>query len=73
MDVPGFAAGEREVKKAYIGDSVYVAEDDLGRVVLTTENGYGPSNIIVLEEFVLDQLLAFLLLRTEERGKVNDD
>lgn len=37
--------------KTYIGDSVYAEYDDLGRIILTTENGYldDPRNRIVLE------------------------
>jgi hypothetical protein len=43
------------VKKVYLGDSVYAAlEGD--RVVLTTENGFGPSNTIVLEPKVFEAL-----------------
>lgn len=36
--------------KAYLGDSVYVDFDSAcGALILTTENGMGPSNTIVLE------------------------
>ncbi len=45
--------------KAYLGDSVYVERDGRG-VVLTTENGYGPTNTIVLEADVFDALLQFV-------------
>ena len=38
--------------KDYLGDSVYADFDGLS-IVLTTENGYGPSNTIVLEPEVL--------------------
>lgn len=44
------------MKKVYLGDSVYAQVDELGRVVLTTENGFGPSNTIVLEPEVLAAL-----------------
>lgn len=44
-------------KKTYIGDSVYLDRDGYGRIVLTTENGMGPSNTIVLEPEVLENLL----------------
>jgi hypothetical protein len=39
------------IDKVYLGDSVYADLDDLGRLVLTTENGYhdDPRNRIVLE------------------------
>jgi hypothetical protein len=40
-------------EKTYLGDSVYAAVDAAGCVVLTTENGLGPSNTIVLEPEVL--------------------
>ena len=43
------------MKKVYLGDSVYADFDGYG-IVLTTENGYGPSNKIVLEPEVLDAL-----------------
>jgi hypothetical protein len=42
-------------EKRYLGDSVY-ANFDGYHVVLTTENGYGPSNTIALEPAVLDAL-----------------
>jgi hypothetical protein len=42
--------------KTYLGDSVYA--DMIGdMIVLTTENGYGPSNRIGLEPEVFDALL----------------
>jgi hypothetical protein len=43
------------MQKAYLGDSVY-AEFDGWHIVLTTENGYGPSNTIALEPEVLAAL-----------------
>lgn len=42
-------------QKEYLGDSVYVVID-YGSVVLTTENGMGASNTIVLEPEVLREL-----------------
>lgn len=42
-------------RKVYIGDSVYAEFDGFG-VILTTENGYGPSNTIVLEPKMVVQL-----------------
>lgn len=45
--------------KSYLGDSVYAELDDAGGIVLTTENGYGPSNSIVLEPEVLRALDEF--------------
>ena len=41
--------------KVYLGDSVYAVFDGY-HVVLTTENGYGPSNTIALEPPVIDAL-----------------
>ena len=45
-------------QKTYLGDSVYAEFDGYG-VVLTTENGMGPSNTIVLEPEVIFKLLEF--------------
>lgn len=42
--------------KEYLGDSVYAAFDSFGSLVLTTENGLGPSNEIVLEPQVMKAL-----------------
>jgi len=44
--------------KAYLGDSVYADVDELGSLVLTTENGYpdDPRNQIVIEPQVLSAL-----------------
>ena len=36
-------------KKEYIGDSVYAEMDEFGAVFLTTDNGIGATNTIVLE------------------------
>lgn len=46
-------------KKSYIGDSVY-AEFDGYSIILTTENGFGPSNTIILEPEVYEGLLFFV-------------
>jgi hypothetical protein len=47
--------------KVYLGDSVYAEECDwqAGAVTLTTDNGYGPSNTIVLEPDTLRALDVF--------------
>ena len=45
------------MNKQYLGDSVYVEFD--GRFVLTTDNGYGPSNTIVLEPEVYEALTQY--------------
>lgn len=42
-------------KKQYLGDSVY-ADFDGYHIILTTENGMGPSNTIALEPSVLRAL-----------------
>ena len=47
-----------EIKKEYLGDSVY-AQWYLGDIWLTTENGMGPSNSIYLEPEVYRALLRF--------------
>lgn len=44
--------------KQYIGDSVYVDFDGY-HIVLTTENGYGPSNKIMLEPAVMQALFDY--------------
>lgn len=45
--------------KDYLGDSVY-AEWDGNRIILTTENGLGPSNVIYLEPEVIAALESYL-------------
>ena len=42
----------------YLGDSVYVDHTD-GMLILTTNNGEGPSNTICLEPEVWELLLEF--------------
>lgn len=46
------------MNKCYLGDSVYAEKVD-GMIRLTTENGFGPSNEIFLEDFVLSALISF--------------
>jgi len=46
-------------RKRYIGDSVY-ADYDGHMLVLTTENGLGPSNTIHLEPQVLEALFLYV-------------
>ena len=46
-------------KKVYLGDSVYAQFDGFG-IVLTTENGLGPSNTIVLEPEVIVNFLDYV-------------
>lgn len=45
--------------KSYLGDSVYAAFDGHD-LVLTTENGMGASNRVVLEPGVVQELAKFL-------------
>jgi hypothetical protein len=45
-------------QKQYLGDSVY-ADYDGYHIVLTTENGYGPSNTIALEPIVYEALMKY--------------
>ena len=51
--------------KKYLGDSVYV-EFDGYMVILTTENGAGPSNVIYLEPEVVQALTAFIAKLQQE-------
>ncbi|MGH7849625.1 MAG: hypothetical protein ACREOP_04950 [Thermodesulfobacteriota bacterium] len=44
--------------KIYIGDSVY-ADFDGFNLILTTENGYGPSNTIYLEPGLLRKIVDY--------------
>ena len=47
------------VNKDYLGDSVYADFDGYG-LMLTTENGLGASNTIVLEPAVIEALLRYI-------------
>lgn len=55
--------------KEYLGDSVYVALDGYGGLVLTTENGLGPSNTIVLEPEVYAALVEYAGRLSRHRAK----
>jgi len=46
--------------KQYLGDSVYVDENPVGQLVLTTDNGHGASNTIYFEPEVLAALLVYI-------------
>lgn len=46
--------------KIYLGDSVYARLDGGGRIVLTTENGAGPSNTIIMEPEVYQNLFQYV-------------
>ena len=49
----------RPVTKHCLGDSVYVDHDTRG-LILTTENGYGATNTVILEPEVFLRLLEYL-------------
>jgi Mn-dependent DtxR family transcriptional regulator len=53
------------MKKVYLGDSVYVEFDGYG-LVLTTENGYGPTNTIIMEPEVVHNLQEYVAALKEE-------
>lgn len=56
------------MSKEYLGDSVY-AEHDGYAVVLTTDNGYGASNTIVMEPEVVSALNNYIKRITDEEQK----
>jgi hypothetical protein len=47
------------MNKEYIGDSVYVELNDVGQLVLYTDNGYGPRSVIYLEPDVMVALVNY--------------
>lgn len=47
-------------QKEYIGDSVYAEWNEIGELVLTTENGMGVSNTIYLEPETLEALCSYI-------------
>jgi hypothetical protein len=53
--------------KTYLGDSVYCDFDGCG-YVLTTENGFGPSNTIILEPEVFQRFVAYVKSVNEFRA-----
>lgn len=58
------------MKKEYLGDSVYAEYDGVrAALVLTTENGYGPTNKIVVEIEVLSNLARYLDAVRDELAK----
>ncbi len=50
--------------KLYLGDAVYAEFVD-GRIILTVEYGFGPTCRIVLEDFVINNLIEFYNFRKE--------
>jgi len=62
--------------KEYIGDSIYVDYDGY-HLVLTTENGMGPSNIIFIEPLVMENLIEYFTKKiltptSKEQEIIND-
>lgn len=57
--------------KTYLGDSVYAYCDGF-RIRLTTENGYGPSNEIIVEPEVLENLNRFFKRTTQPKETKED-
>lgn len=47
------------MSKEYLGDSVYIDNDGY-HIVLTTENGYGPSNTIMIEPHLIKKIQEYL-------------
>ena len=54
------------MSQVYIGDSVYVTFDGYG-LILTTNNGLGPTNTIYLEPEVYESLAAYVKSLQAER------
>lgn len=56
--------------KTYLGDSVYGSWYQ-GSIRLTTENGlaFGPSNVIILEDYVYDTLVKWV----EQQKQIDKD
>lgn len=52
----------------YIADGVYL-ETDGYEIILTTQNGYGVTNRIVLEPFMLDLIVGLVV---KEQGKAKE-
>lgn len=59
-------------RKVYLGDSVYLAYDDYN-LILTTENGYGASNTIVLEPQVYQALIQYSERLKEKDGVKSEE
>lgn len=61
-----------EQDKIYLGDSVYASWDG-SMVKLTTENGFGPSNVIFLEPEILQRLITvacqWMVLSTQDKDQ----
>lgn len=53
-------------EKEYLGDSVYAEFDGFG-IILTTNNGTGPSNTICMEPEVIEALNRFVKRMKEDK------
>lgn len=60
-------AQPKENPKDYLGDSVYAEYDGYG-IILTTNNGHGPSNTICMEPEVIEALNRFVARVTGRTG-----
>lgn len=58
-------------EKEYLGDSVFANYDNY-HIVLTTENGFGPSNTIYLDSMVMANLLKYISARPSLDEKPTD-
>ena len=57
-------------KKIYIGDGAYAEINNLGDLVLTTENGISVQNTVVIEPEAYPMLERFVeIIREEEIGR----
>ena len=56
--------------RQYIGDSVYADFDGIA-VILTTDNGFGPTNTIIIEPEVYGALQRYVAQLRE--GKADDE
>lgn len=56
-----------DTRPEYLGDSVYVENSPFGDVVLTTNNGVGPTNTIILEPGVLKRFEEWLKQQRQKR------
>jgi hypothetical protein len=59
-------------RKEYLGDSVYIQRTLYGEIVLTTENGHGPSNTIVLEAEVATALIDYVKRHRRPAASASD-
>lgn len=53
--------------KEYLGDSVYIQIDSVGRIVLTTEDGLSISNTIYIDQTIMRGILDYLEKLSKEK------